>query len=106
CARSPYPTLFRSRLLRLAREAEDAPRVAEQQLARARRGGAAPEPVEQLHAQLVLERAHVLGDGGLREVERLGGAREAAELGDLGEDLEAAQVHQQRRALAGPSWNS
>src|SRR5205823_11372782 len=71
------------RLLRLAREAEDAPRVAEQQLARARRGGAAPEPVEQLHAQLVLERAHVLGDGGLREVERLGGAREAAELGDL-----------------------
>ena len=68
-------------------------RVAEQQLARARGRRAAPEPIEQLHAQLVLERAHVLGHGGLGEVERLGGAREAAELGDLGEDLEPAQVH-------------
>src|SRR5262249_24944217 len=65
--------------------------------------GAAAEAVEQLYAELVLERAHVLGDGRLREKKRLGGTREAAELGDFGEDLEPAQVHQQRRALAGPS---
>ena len=80
-------------LRRLARERQHAARVAEQQRAGARRRGAATEPVEQLHAQLVLERADVLGDGRLREEERLGGAREAAELGDLDEDLEPAQVH-------------
>ena len=55
--------------------------------------GAAPEPVEQAHAELVLEGADVLGHRGLGEVQRLGGAGEGAELGDLGEDLELTEIH-------------
>src|SRR5438034_1252769 len=81
------------RLMCLARERQHPLRVAEQELARARGRGAPAEPVEELRAELVLECAHVLGDGRLREGEGLSGAGEAAELGDLHEDLETAQVH-------------
>src|SRR5262249_30244705 len=59
--------------------------------------GAASQPVEQLDAELVLEGADVLGDRGLRQEQRLTRAREAAQLGDLDEDLEPTQVHRRRR---------
>ena len=81
------------RLPRLAREGEHAPRVREQQLAGPRDAGAAPQPVEQAHAELVLEGADMLGHGGLGEMQRLGGAGKGGELGHLGEDLELAQIH-------------
>ena len=79
--------------MRLTRERQHPLRVAEQQLAGARGRGAAAEAIEELQAELVFERAHVLGHGGLRESKRLRGSREAAELGDLRENLETAQVH-------------
>src|SRR4029079_6886182 len=39
-----------------------------------------------------LERGELLGDGGRREVEHVGGRRERAVLGDLAENLQAADV--------------
>src|SRR5882762_4955863 len=82
------------RLARLTRERQDPARVAEEKLSGARGCGAAAEAVEELYAELVLERADVLGDRRLGEREGLGSAREARELGHLGEHLEAAEVHQ------------
>ena len=103
-----HPALEASdRLARLAREGEHARRVREQQLAGPRDARPAPEPVEQPHAELVLEGADMLGHRGLGEMQRLGGAGEGGELGDLGEDLELTQIHggrkYRRRAGACPA---
>src|SRR6185503_18512236 len=86
----------------LAGQRQQAARVTEQERARPGRRGAAAEPIQQLHAELVLEAAHVLGDRRLGQEERLGGAREAAQLGDLHEDLEPTQVHDEPTKREGP----
>src|SRR5262249_29186492 len=77
-------------------------RVAQHELARAGGGGAAPEPVEKLDPQLVLESADVLRDRRLRQEERLGGAREAPELGHLRKDFQAPKIHQDKPGAEGP----
>jgi hypothetical protein len=56
-----------------------------------------------LHTQLVFQRADVLGHGRLREKQGFSRTGEAAELGHANEDLEAAKIHQTRKARAGPS---
>ncbi len=53
-------------------------------------GGAA---FEKRAAELVLERAHAAGEGGLGELEALGGAVEAAVLDDEEEGAEELEVH-------------
>ena len=98
----PQPSLeLIERLPRLPREGQHAPGVAEHQLTGARGRRAAPEAVEKLDAELVLEGANVLGDRGLGQEESFGGAREAPELGHLREDLEAAQIHQSETGVGG-----
>ncbi len=53
----------------------------------------APAPAhEQRRAQLPLQRAHLLGDRGLAERERRGGARERALTGDLPEGEQPARI--------------
>jgi len=60
---------------------------------------AAGGAVEQLHAQALLQRLHVLGDGGLGQRQRIGGARECAGFNDTGEYAHGLYlVHR-------PSWN-
>ena len=78
----------------LPTEGEDPRGVSEQQLTRPGRRGAAPQAIQQLDPQVLLERANVLGDRRLCEEQCLGGAGEASQLGDLGEDLESAKVHE------------
>jgi hypothetical protein len=86
------------RLLRLAGQRQQAPSVAEQQLT-GRGGGRPPtQTVEQLHTQLVFQRANVLGHGRLGEKQGFGRTGETAELGDSNEDLEPAKIHQTRKA--------
>ena len=64
-----------------------------------RHGHAAGGAVEQLHAQALLQRLHVLGDGGLGQRQRIGGARECAGFNDTGEYAHGLYlVHR-------PSWN-
>src|SRR5436309_2438680 len=81
------------RLLGLTREREDPSGVAEQELAGWRRRRAAAHTVEQRQADFLFQRADVLGNGGLGQEQRFGGAGEASELSDLGEDFEAAKIH-------------
>src|SRR5262249_11213365 len=89
-------------LQRLALELEHARSVREEQLARPGGLRATAETIEQAHAQLLLERADVLGDRGLRQSQRLGGLRERLELSDLYENLELPEIHgrQYRRGSA------
>ena len=86
----------------LTLELKHAGGVREQQLPCPRRLRSATETIEEPDAQLLLERANVLGDGGLGEPERLGRLREGLELGHLHENLELSQVHgaKYRRVLA------
>src|SRR5262249_58154897 len=67
--------------------------VAEQELAGWRRRRAATHAVEQRQADFLFQCADVLGNGGLGQEQRFGGAGEASELSDLGEDFEAAKIH-------------
>ena len=48
--------------------------------------------LEQCHADLALEGGQMLGDGGGRVAERLGGGGDRAALGELAEHVEAADV--------------
>ena len=81
-------------LPRLAHEQQDALGVVEQELPRTGGHGAPAQTVEKLHAQILLEGAHVLGDGRLREEERFSSPRKTPQLGDLDEDLEPAEIHE------------
>ena len=64
---------------------EDAAGAREGDLPRLGHQHAAGGPREQLHAELALEPAHLLGDRGLRHVQFLRGKREAAVPGHRGE---------------------
>src|SRR5439155_1271285 len=60
------------------------------------RGGAvdpAGEALEQCHPEVGLEVMDLLGEGGLRDVETPGGARESVLLGDADEIAKVAQLH-------------
>src|SRR5262249_22456238 len=87
------PLELLDRLLGFARQRENPSSVAEQQLSSRRRGRATAHAVEQWQTELLLQRAHVLGDSGLRQEQRLGGAGETSELSDLGENFEATKIH-------------
>ena len=65
----------------------------EQQLARFRGRRAAAVADQEVLAQLDFEQAHLPAERGLRDVERDGGAREAAEFGDADEIFQLLQVH-------------
>src|SRR5437667_361328 len=84
---------MRDGVLGLGLEPEDRSGEAEQELAGWRRRRAAAHTVEQRQADLLFQRADVLGNGGLGQEQRFGGAGEASELSDLGEDFEAAKIH-------------
>ena len=60
---------------------EQLARLVEQRRARRGERGAAAVAIEQLHAELGLERAHLLADARLRDVEPLGRAAEVELLG-------------------------
>jgi hypothetical protein len=59
----------------------------------ARQPHAARQPHEQLRAELFLDGAHMAAQGWLRDAEVLRSARNAAQLCDLNEVTNAAQVH-------------
>ena len=61
-------------------------------------------PFEQRHARTALERRHLLGDGGLRVGERLGGCRQGAEAGDLAEDLQVPQLEHKHSLELAPAF--
>ena len=54
-----------------------------------------PGPAEQRHAALALELGELLGHGGRRERERVGGARDRALGGELAQDGQAARIEHQ-----------
>jgi hypothetical protein len=54
-------------------------------------------PVEQRLAELGLQAADLLADGGLRDQQALGGAGEVALVGDRDEVLKLPQFHKQSR---------
>jgi hypothetical protein len=72
---------------------QNAARVHEQPLARLGRGDAAAVAVEQRLLELDFELAHLVAQGRLRDRQHHRGAAEAAELGDMHEVIELAQVH-------------
>jgi hypothetical protein len=71
--------------------------VREQQVTCRRRHRAGAPADEQRRSQLLLQRAHLLGDRGLAERERRGGARERAAAGDLPEGQQAARIEHRHR---------
>ena len=66
--------------------------VADEHLGGAGEAHAAAVALEHGLADLALERGELLGDGGRREVQRVGGGRERPLLGDLAQDAQAAGV--------------
>jgi hypothetical protein len=69
------------------------PRRLDQGLARLGEDHAAADAVEEGAAQVLLQRADGLGEGGLGDVERLGGAVEAAVVHDGEKVLKLPHVH-------------
>ena len=66
--------------------------VADEHLGRAGQPHAAAVALDDGLADLALERGELLGDGGGREVQRVGGRGDGALLGDLAQDAQAAGV--------------
>ncbi len=83
----------------LAEPVGDRVGVREQQRARLGDRRAARPAVEQPDAELALERGDLLGDGRLRQRERLGRAREGAAPGDLAEGEQAAWVEHRHELI-------
>ena len=83
---------------------QDVTRVVEQHHARGRQGDAAAIALEEPDAQLVLERAHLLRDARLREVQLLGRAAEVQLFGHRHEGSELPELHKpdDRRCLSQP----
>ncbi len=75
------------------RVGEHAPGERQQRLARDRQRAAAAGAVEQLGAEILLERGDLAAQRGLGEVQLLGGAGEVAEPGDLDEAAQLLEVH-------------
>lgn len=76
--------------------AQDRARVLAEDEAEIGRRDAARVALEQLDAELFLERADVLAERGLGDAQRFGRLREAARLGDLDEVAELAEIHSGR----------
>ena len=66
--------------------------MADEHLGGAREPHAAAVALQHRLADLALERGELLGDGGRREVQRVGGGGERPVLGDLAQDAQAADV--------------
>ena len=64
---------------------------------------AAGVPVEQRHLQRLLQRLDLARHGGLAEVQRLAGVREAAGVGDRVEHAQLVPVHPVARSLSRPA---
>ena len=64
---------------------------------------ATPVALDDRLADLALERGELLGDRGRREMERVGGRRERAVLGDLAQDAQAAGAAISAIAVANPA---
>ena len=79
--------------------------VGEQQRARLGRRRAAGTALEQLQAELALERGDLLGDRRLRQRQRLAGARERPLMGDLAERQEPPRIHIELAYSTGESIN-
>ena len=73
----------------------DRPRVDEEPLAGRREAQPAPPSLDQAGPELALERGDLLGDGGLGERQRVGGARERAVLGDRAEREQPPRIQHQ-----------
>ena len=74
---------------------EDGVGVAEQDAGGGREADAAAVGLDELLADLALERGDLLGDGRGGEVERVGGGRDRAAVGELAQGAQAAQVDHQ-----------
>ena len=72
---------------------QDPPREREQRLAGRSERDVAARPTEQSRAELALERADLLAQRRLRDVDRLGGAREVTRVGHGREVLELPELH-------------
>ena len=78
---------------RILGEPQHAAGLLEQRSARGRQRDRALRALEQLHAELALEVADLLADGGLGDVQPLGGAAKVQFLRDGDEVSEVAQFH-------------
>jgi hypothetical protein len=67
--------------------------VLEQVFAGGRQLKAAPDQIEQPHAQFRFERMELSGNGGLTEVDPSGRPAQSASIGDGDKGLQVAQVH-------------
>ena len=98
--RRSRPRVPRARLARALARARGAgqqvARVLEQRRARRGERDAAAIALEQPHAELVLERPHLLADARLGQVQPVGGAAEVQLLGDRDERPELAEFHSRR----------
>ena len=74
-------------------------RVGDELGAGGREPARAAAALEQLDAGLALERGELLGDGGRRVAERVGGGRDRAAGGELAQDAEAADVEHSEAQL-------
>ena len=74
-------------------ETREPPRVVENDLPRAGEAHAAPLRHDEPRAELLLELPEPDAERGLRHEMRLGGGREASELGDGDEIFERRQIH-------------
>lgn len=92
-AAAPQILQLANRVLGFRLELREALCVVEQQLARLGQTPALRGPVEQPLVELVLQPPDRLADGGLRPVQALRGAREAALVGDGEEDLQLGEIH-------------
>ena len=69
--------------------------MADERAPRVGQADAAHAALDERRPGLALERGDLLGDGGLRERQGLGGGGERAALGDLAQDPHAADVKHQ-----------
>ena len=86
------------RLRRTVGLGEHRPRLAQEHLAGRGQRDAAPAALEQHHAELRLERAHLLRERLLRDVQPARGGGQAARLGDRHEGAQLPQVGRGHRA--------
>ena len=81
---------------------KDPIRAGKKRLASFGQGQIAPATLEQAHAQLLFEQLDLLGERGLRHIQLVGGAAEAADPSDVAQVLKLAELHLRRWDAAGP----